>query len=429
MTDTLEPPVQQTQSAPALDPQKVAAPSAPSSFQERMRQTRELAAKEVAGGEGASPTEKAVVEAREKRREQQKPKDEKVVQKPVEGKETPSAEAKNPFDVLNDLQTKGVDENEAKTEDKTPPPPAGSTEKAISTWKEMNAALDQAKKDLAEARAIGTADDIKNAKAEVESAKSDMESLKKERDQLRNELAAKDVTKSTQYIETVTNPCNEIIKELDVMAKAHGIPWKNVQDLLILTDPEQRDEMLETLLTSGEKEFGKVSATKFVSAACEYFQRDDIGRNLEAKAGEVAESLKQKEAQHAKDTAAQTEAQFNKTKSIVFEKMKEAIPQLKDDPEFAKKVLEAAKMADDPPHIRAMKDIWMASAERVLKDHQAKHQEDTAMIKSLEERVAKLTGATPSVEQTEVEGGGSGSLDDKRPIGVRMAELRKSQGH
>lgn len=420
-TETLEPPVQQT-SIPVPDAVRTQnAPSA-SSFSQRMAETRSKASQEKEGGEGASATEKAVVEARQARRESAKPKEQNVQQNGAE-----HGEEKDPFSILDELQTKGIEENGA-AEDKTPPAPAGSTDKAVKTWKELNsvkdAALaerDQFKKELEELKG-------KVSPVEYEDAKKQLDALNKELSEAKKKIAAGDVRESEEYIKEVSGPCNQILTELETTAKSFGIPWRDLVDAIESPDRLTRNALLTKALASGEKEVDPVTQLEVVSAINEFIKRDAYGQGLLDNPVPVSEALKEKKAKLEQEQKTNVETQFNRTRDIVFDRMKEAIPQLKDDPEFAKQVLESVTLKEDPPHIKAMKDVWMASAVRVLKDHQEQHKKDASTIKGLEKRIADMTGASPALQHGEPEVKGDPALDDKRPLSARIAEARKHQG-
>lgn len=421
MTDTLEAPVEQATINPQID---TSVPPA-SSFGERLRGIREENPINDRGDSIKPPQQ------RQERRQAPKPAPETKAA-PVE-QEKPA----DPFSVLEKLKLDGVEEGAVKQEETSPPPP-GSSEKAIKTWKQNEEArlglqrdLEAARKELAEAKAVGTPQEIAAAKAELDD-------LRKQKEELSNKLAAVDVRESAEYRREVSEPIERIFTELQATAKEFNIPWKSLVDALEAGDRSTRNATLSKVLGEAYKvnpgdaddqiPMDDITKAEVVSAINEFVHRDAHGRKLETEAGAVKEALKAKEAKEQTEKKQQTEAQFKKTADLVFDRMKEAIPQLKDDPDFAKQVREAVSLKDDPPHVRAMKDIFMASAERVLKDHSEQHKKDAGTIASLEARIAQLTGASPEAKIGEAEKDeATRALEDKRPLGERLADLRRGR--
>jgi hypothetical protein len=442
MTDTLEPP--QT-----VDPSKVQPLSESTSFSERMAEARAAASQE-AGRHPESETEeeREVNDQREQRTQSRqaaskpqngsKPKNEvQTQQKPNVEQKKPVPETKvetNPFDVLNKLKTEGL--GEEKTDD-GPPPPPGSTPQAVQTWKQMEAARKQA-----EAEAKTHREALEVIKKELETAKQvgtpeEVKALKDELAQMRNELAQSDVRKSKDYIETVSGPISTILNELKATSQKWNIPWNQMVDAMETGERDERNYAISKILSEAHKKgktendepqmMDEVSKLEVVSAINEFIQRDQYGAKLLADADKVKEALTQKEKQAQQEKQAQTQQQFSKVTDMVMDRMAEAIPQLKDDPEFAKLVKESVSLKEEPLHIRAMKDIWMASAERVLNDHKKQHEADKAEIEELKKQITQLSEASPEVDSSD--GGGNGKAEkDDRPLSEKVAELRRKQG-
>lgn len=385
-------------------------------------------AKSIAAGgiEGVvTPAQKAAADkALQESQQKQEIKKEPDVKAKEEVKKEEVKSDTTPITGMFDKLKAGIEAETKKEEVKIDPSTLTKEEKAENSYKKLRQERDTFEKELKEIRdKVGDAD-VPALKKQL----ADIEKIAAEREQ---KLAAIDVIESPQFRENVSIPCETILKELSDSSKKFGFSWKEFVNAVEEQTPDEREVKLDKLFSAAENEMPNVTKLKLFSRVNEYLQRQEYGQKIIANSKSANEILKANKAREEQESKDKSQSESKRVSELVLKHItsEEYLPDLPfltkevdgkrvlDDSKIALVRKELESQEQEPIHMKALRVISRELLPMALEENKSLRVSKV----ELEERIAKLTNSSPSIEQSKQE---EEVKDDGLSIADRLKKIR-----
>lgn len=334
---------------------------------------------------------------------------------PAKGQEAQKPAEKSVASMFDKLKSGEVEEIKAEpTKPEKDPATLTKEEKAENSYRKLRQERDAFEKELKEIREKVGDTDVPALKKQL----ADLEKLATERQQ---KLAARDVAESEAFQQHVAQPSEAILTELHNSSKKFGFSWKEFVDAVEKPTPDEREVAIDGILSAAENEIPSVTKLKLLSRVNEYLQRQEYGEQLLRNAQKAAEAIKAEEARRAQEAKEGERGEYERVSNIVLKHITsdeylESMPFLTKEKD-GKRVLDESKIDalkkslayqdKEEHHIKALKTISAEILPLAIKENESLR----STVKSLEDRIAKLTGASPSISSSEASAAGGGDED------------------
>jgi len=168
------------------------------------------------------------------------------ITKPVEVAKTDASSTTNPLDILTRRMTgqEEVAKTEAVSDDLDIKAPENLKPEAQTAWARLTKDLREARTKLKEME--GKVSDAPTNSVEQIDLQNQLNTLKQERDEYENELKFSRLESTKEYKQAVTEPLNDIQKEVSDISKLYeGVDPRNIYAAMVEPDPAKRRALLK----------------------------------------------------------------------------------------------------------------------------------------------------------------------------------------
>lgn len=307
--------------------------------------------------------------------------------------EKPTEEAKAPVKAQTPLEklkgTEAAEEKKPDTVVEEPEMPKGMKPEAQDKWKELK--LAKAERDQLKPKFEALQKEHEALKAKPPAPD---EATVKELEELRQWRAAEDVKSTPEFQQAVAVPIQAKWQELKDMAEHAGVDYDALLKATDIANKYQRNEAIEKVLRTGEKEISSGVLAEAFDAARELHKLYAEGEKREASARELKNAINGRKTQETAAQAQEREQKWNQASDEIF-KIMVANPVIGDltKGEMAE-VLKSAKLPEDP-----MDQAMAAQAYHMLPVVAQALKDAKTQIAALERAAAARVKAKPAISQ------------------------------